>query len=236
MSCVQDINIIISCDRQKQIHPDEYVIPCFGGLSLELLLTLGLKRFAITAFNMMGCVDCENQPAADYFLRQISHLQDHAVDILRTKFVIITDPQHISTIDTEHRRSFLAGFKNRLVAAVSTNVPQSFAEFEKNTKQSRRIPKKVNLIRKALALANNEEQKVISHFFVNEVVVDEKCSLCPLCKGICPTGAIRIERSGKGKTLLIDNTFCSGCGLCVIFCKQAALTLNPPPGETAYGS
>jgi len=51
-----------------------------------------------------------------------------------------------------------------------------------------------------------------------------------MCKGICPTGAISMEKVDEEKSLVIDNTLCSGCGLCVTFCKNDALRLHYPEG------
>lgn len=225
----QDKDLIVSCERQVQIHPDECLTPCLGSLSMEFLLTLGMKRCATTGFNLMGCDGCENQPAADFFESSVLYLQDQAEVLFKTKFFIIRDPQDVPAVHADYRRSFLAGLKSRLVAAVGADFSRSSAEVEENPGQSRRVPKKVGLIRNALVQANSEQQKIISRIFIGAVVVDEKCKLCPLCKGVCPTGSIRTDRSGRGKTLIIDNSLCSRCGLCVIFCKQDALTLVQPP-------
>jgi heterodisulfide reductase subunit A len=50
----------------------------------------------------------------------------------------------------------------------------------------------------------------------------EKCTLCGVCVGQCPTKAIKIEKNA----LVIDGISCIGCGLCVPSCPKCALDLK----------
>jgi len=49
----------------------------------------------------------------------------------------------------------------------------------------------------------------------------EDCELCGQCAEICPFGVIKMT----DETVLIDETTCMGCGICVSHCPQNALTL-----------
>ena len=71
-----------------------------------------------------------------------------------------------------------------------------------------------------------EQAEIVSSLCLYDIKVSDACTACPLCKGICPTGAIRIETSGKDKSLMIDTTLCSGCGLCAEFCRHGAIELH----------
>lgn len=50
-----------------------------------------------------------------------------------------------------------------------------------------------------------------------------RCQMCAACVRICPTGARTL---GDGR-ILIDDTMCLGCGLCVTACEAAANRMVP---------
>ncbi|MBU0674423.1 MAG: 4Fe-4S binding protein [Proteobacteria bacterium] len=53
---------------------------------------------------------------------------------------------------------------------------------------------------------------------------DDKCFQCGACTGICPTGALALERPTMA--VLFDREKCSGCGLCVAVCPVRAMTVT----------
>lgn len=53
------------------------------------------------------------------------------------------------------------------------------------------------------------------------------CSLCGVCVGACPTGALAAERDGAGSLRLsLDSRRCSSCGACVDICPERVMTLH----------
>ena len=52
---------------------------------------------------------------------------------------------------------------------------------------------------------------------------DEKCFQCGACTGICPTGALSIQRPDMA--VLFEPDKCSGCGLCVAVCPLRAMAV-----------
>lgn len=53
---------------------------------------------------------------------------------------------------------------------------------------------------------------------------DEKCYQCGACTGICPTGALSMQRPEMA--VLFDPEKCSGCGLCVTVCPVRAMNIS----------
>ncbi|UCF06241.1 MAG: 4Fe-4S binding protein [bacterium] len=56
----------------------------------------------------------------------------------------------------------------------------------------------------------------------------DKCSLCEVCARRCPTGAIRLERTGDSITLYFKHSKCTGCSeetSCEAICPEQAITL-----------
>lgn len=223
---------VFSCVRQVQIHPEEKVVPCMGMFSIEMLLVIGMKGPDVTAFNISTCPECENKAAVDSFINSLTYLQDRAAALLNTRFLLLTHQDQINSLAKGGRRSFLSGITDKMISlAASPFVQKPDAAIDTPT-QNRRIPKKVQLIKKLIKFADNDQKELITSLCVYHMTVSSDCTLCPLCSGICPTGALKVDRLGGEKTLLFRNTLCSGCGLCVLFCKQNALRLLPPGTRT----
>jgi ferredoxin len=53
---------------------------------------------------------------------------------------------------------------------------------------------------------------------------DEKCFQCGACTGICPTGALYMNRPEMA--VIFDPEKCSGCGLCVTVCPVKAMEVS----------
>jgi len=58
---------------------------------------------------------------------------------------------------------------------------------------------------------------------------DERCFQCGACTGVCPVGALFLQRPGM--EVLFDPERCTGCGLCVTVCPVRAMEVAL--GETA---
>lgn len=56
------------------------------------------------------------------------------------------------------------------------------------------------------------------------VLEETKCTLCVLCEKRCPTGALRVDRTGK--TWAIERLKCISCGYCVEVCPKKCLRLD----------
>lgn len=57
------------------------------------------------------------------------------------------------------------------------------------------------------------------------VIIDESCSLCMACAGICPSGAL--VAGGDEPSLSLVEARCHQCGFCVEVCPENALRLLP---------
>ena len=52
------------------------------------------------------------------------------------------------------------------------------------------------------------------------------CTVCGLCAGVCPTGAIRFDEGAVAATLEIDRSACVGCGHCAAICPEGVLSVE----------
>ena len=53
---------------------------------------------------------------------------------------------------------------------------------------------------------------------------EERCTHCTACVGVCPGGALSVDRSRM--TVTFDREKCIGCRLCVPACPYAAITVS----------
>lgn len=231
-SLAPEEDLFVSCPRETQMHPHELVVPCVGAFSTPVhLLALCLKSSGKIIFNISACESCENKAAADHLESQVALLKANHHELIEAELITLKTANEVTPPPaSENRRSFLMGIKNSLVSAVESQLPAFQHDRGDDERRSRRVPRKVKLVKDLLNQLDQKKRDLVSALFLHQIQISDTCNVCPLCKGICPTGAIRIEKVDKEKTLVIDNTLCSGCGLCVTFCRNGALLLQPREG------
>lgn len=216
---------VISCIQQPQSHPDEIIVPCVGIISKQLLTAIVLGPSASVTVNLTGCSDCPNQNGAAVFKKDCQQITEFFSDSDPTKIILAQD-EVASTTNHADRRSFLTKV-NEVAFNVSKKCFSSpLPPQEEKDKTSRRIPFKTELIKSLMVSVNGELSLKILTLFGHRLSVNRECTCCPLCKGICPTGALRIERHHQGKKLKFTTLDCNGCGLCIEFCKKTALSFK----------
>ena len=52
------------------------------------------------------------------------------------------------------------------------------------------------------------------------------CTMCGLCAGVCPTGAIRFDQGAVAASLELDRSACVGCGHCAAICPEGVLSVE----------
>ncbi len=220
-----EANVIVSCIHQPQHHPDEILVPCVGILSKQVLSAILLSNCKSVTFNLAGCTECCNKLVSHRFLVDCQQMNEELSELNSTHVIVVEKSEHLSTLKTD-RRSYLTKMLDIVVDVSSQGRTSKQEIFLPEPGNTRRLPFKAQLVRKMLAGLDVESQGKILGLFGHNLSVSEHCDCCPLCKGICPTGAISIDRSNQGKRLRFEMLDCSGCGLCVEFCKKHALSLK----------
>jgi ferredoxin len=227
----QGRELIFSCARQRQNNPDEVIVPCVGVFSKHILATILIKGCGSARFNVAECSECNNQKASIVFFADYKLVTETFSQVLPPNLVLVhqSDPPLATT---EDRRSYLLGIKENILSVTKKSFTPISTPPQKRTSQkhektnSRRAPYKTKIFKNLLIDLSEESRQKIQALLGYSLSVTGECTCCPLCKGICPTGAIRLERSAQGKKLRFAMQDCSGCGLCVEFCKKGALTLE----------
>ena len=218
-------DIVVSCVRQAPNHPEEIAIPCVGILSKQVLAAIFLSDCKSVTINLVGCAACCNQPVSKDFLANCRQVMAEFSDINSTKMFLVEKREQL-TNPGMNRRSYLSKIRDFAVDISKQGFFFRQVPPLAETKRSRRIPFKTRLVKKLLTNLPENSQKKILRLFGHNLSINASCNCCPLCKGICPTGAIKIDRSDQGKSLKFEMLDCNGCGLCVEFCKKNALSLK----------
>lgn len=222
--------LVISCIRQKRRFTEEFAVPCVGLFGEEALVALGRSGCRSIEFDLGGCPDCDNRQAAARFVSVLGRVSELAAQVMSTELAISDATLRETAEEEPDRRSFLADVRARL-AAFSLVTPDlsGFRSSRRERSIGRRLPKRVKIIERVIADAGGESRQQLLALCTPRITTGPACNCCPLCTGICPTGALRVSGSGEEKRLSFDRTHCSGCGLCQSFCRKAAISLYLPP-------
>lgn len=68
----------------------------------------------------------------------------------------------------------------------------------------------------------NRSGKLNQHSSIKPEVIQDNCTGCWKCVGVCPVGAIKMQ----GKKAYIDSELCIGCGDCLVACKFHAISID----------
>jgi len=80
--------------------------------------------------------------------------------------------------------------------------------------------------RQGLTSTNIQEEKIDAHDITKAFFVPKLCNQCqnPPCVQVCPVGATYQTKEG---VVLVDRTWCFGCGYCVMACPYGARFFHP---------
>jgi ferredoxin len=66
------------------------------------------------------------------------------------------------------------------------------------------------------------------------VIDHDSCTRCPVCVRVCPTGAIRLDRT-TGPVVTIDADGCLDCTICMTRCPEHAITMESRSAPLPFG-
>lgn len=215
----------ISCGRKRRFDSNATIVPCLGIFSKQLLAAIGLSNFGSVIFDLSGCSECQNRQASEIFKENYNEVVEALSDILRSNLNIVCNSEEPDDLAVD-RRSYLTNVKRGIFKTSKNYLAIEGKSIEPEATSLRRVPYKTQLVQNIVSDMETDSRERILSLFGNTLSINDDCNCCPLCKGICPTGAIRIVPTELGKKFEFQTLKCSGCGLCVEFCKKNSLTLQ----------
>jgi Pyruvate/2-oxoacid:ferredoxin oxidoreductase delta subunit len=221
-------SVLLSCQK-GMLGPDHIRIPCVGMFSEAMLAALNAVTPQECYLDISGCADCVNSHCLPILEKMMAKLAAQLPDKgkIRLKYHLNRQSPLPCSAKNE-RRSILRLFGKNITAlskeAFSITEPCPDSQTPGHGKKQ---PRTAAALLHALAVLdgkrNPEKTPLLSYFF--SAATTDRCDICPLCTGMCPTGALQRKKEAETTALTFTSARCSGCGLCAVFCKKNALTI-----------
>ncbi len=221
--------VLLSCEQGID-NDNRIVVPCIGFLSEPLLAAINSVVREKCFLDISRCVECANNhclTALHRNMENFAHKIKHSGEIrLKCHF----DKQFGLADDGENgRRSFLRLIRKTITDMGKEAVTFQFADSERTEDpHSKKQGRNLSALQYAFSTASDErmfEKEALREYFFS-VNTNGYCDCCPSCTGMCPTGALKRKKENDKKQLTFISANCSGCGLCVDFCRKDALILK----------
>jgi Pyruvate/2-oxoacid:ferredoxin oxidoreductase delta subunit/bacterioferritin-associated ferredoxin len=73
-------------------------------------------------------------------------------------------------------------------------------------------------------------------YVTHVAVIDHaRCTRCPVCIRVCPTNAIRLDRTGSKPMVLVDDQYCLDCTICMTRCPEHAIVMETRGEPLRFG-
>lgn len=229
--------ILLSCGQpggdDKQI-----TVPCLGLLSEPVLAALVASTPRELLLDTRRCAACDNSHVPALLEERIQGLIHATGRSSVPKIRCATEDKKVDAGRGTERRSLLRLVGNTIrdlgkeasSSLVASDQQKATAGEGGKTPvlTSRLLLDTLDLLRED---AGPGREALLTYLYSLEA--SETCDLCPLCTGMCPTGALFRRTDGSEKALVFTGVRCSGCGLCVAFCRKKALTLRRGTTDTS---
>ena len=228
--------VVLTCRENAHFQPTLF-IPCVGFLSEPLLAAMNIVALENFYVDVTHCHDCRNNHCLSSFYEKMEKLTD------RTKNNRLIALKNRSTIKVVRsvdeggtRRSYLHFAKRTIVNLGRKAVCSEQTDTIPPQGHTDKGPVAASIFLHNGYKNSPEDVKDVLLPYFYSVKVTGHCNLCPCCQGMCPTGALKRTADGRGgKRLMFTSSACSGCGLCVDFCKRKAIEVSRgitgDPGE-----
>ncbi len=214
-------SLFFSCYRQQVGTSEEVLVPCLGIISPEVILYLMSSSFKSVSLNIESCSTCNNSNAIQALLKSVELLHADFSEHFNIEINVINKQVITSKVSSSRRRSFLRTIGSEITGLLSKQASKKMTRESSSYNTDKRLPPKKSLLNE-FPFFNSSNP---SAFLLPQMLLTEECTFCPLCTGMCPTGALKIARSEDDKALTFAPLLCSECGLCEEFCKKKAITI-----------
>ena len=210
---------------------EEIVFPCLGALSKEQLLAFAARSGKDVSLRLSCCSDCRAAAVPEILARRLQALESRmGRDGLCSRIRLLMTKEEEAAAEqagaASSRRAFFRAFRDISFHAATETISIIKADPDpKEQHAHKHQPARLALLHQALTESAGEAARLaMGHLFFT-LTANSECNFCGGCAGMCPTGALKNTREEEVKQLIFTWAKCSGCGLCLEFCRKKALTL-----------
>jgi len=210
------------CRTREQAHA---WLSCLGGLAEEHLLTLCHSLSGTLTLNLAHCNDCPNRSMLPVLKERLQRMTASGLTTGGCNLVTATAQAELQyQPENVDRRSFFTSFRNSLFQAAADVMQTSAKPVERSSSYGdKRVPQRRELLNRTRSSLPGERQAAAVKQFDHSIRFSTACSACQGCVAICPTGALVSTGQEDHPAFLQEQ--CTGCGLCVEFCLDQAISL-----------
>ncbi len=219
---------LVFCCEKSIRSGEEIVLPCLGALAEEQLAAFAVKAAKGVRLNLVKCGDCRAAFVPDLLARRFAALNSRLGngEITGSVRLLLQEEASGELTESSSRRAFFKAFREISFHAATETMATLQADPDQREQHAHKHqPVRLAQLRQVIADTGDESthQALLRLFF--SLTVSDECNFCGGCAGMCPTGALKNTREDELKRLQFDWAKCSGCGLCLEFCRKKALTL-----------
>lgn len=221
--------IWLTCHQADPIK-DAVRLNCLGELTPELIFYLlhhGSDRVNIL-YQPELCQDCRYQNGQSNWIATLEKLDciyPPDTDCLQV-YGDLPEPGGEVELPLDYsRRGLLRSLTSeaRQVMGdllIKQSQEQAYHRFSQNLSLRRK------LFRYVIAYLEAEKVELMEPGYLRHPEISEGCTFCGSCSTLCPSGAMRMEKSATGFNMTVDPTACNMCGLCANICPGQFISVD----------
>lgn len=214
---------VLGCCRTRE--QANACLACLGGLAEEHLLALCRSLSGTLTLNLAHCTDCPNRSMLAVLQQRLQRMTAGGLTAGGCNLVTATTQAELCyQPEGVDRRSFFRSFRNSLLQAAADVMQASTKTAECNSSYGdKRLPQRRELLNRLRSSLPEELQATAAKQFDHSIRFSAACCACQGCAAVCPTGALVSTGQEEHPAFLQEQ--CTGCGLCVEFCLDQAISL-----------
>lgn len=223
--------MVFACRKSSHVG-NRITVPCIGLLSEPVLAVMHCLARHELYLDLHRCADCENGELVELFHKRMEGLLAANGTSAALRIRVLIDRNHSGAASGNERRFFLGKATNTLMElgreVSSAFVPSAASETGRET-SGKNVSLTNRLLQETLRRLPPPavQEKKLLFAYHHTLTANGNCDRCPACTGMCPAGALKRTKAQEINQLHFTSAHCSGCGLCVKFCKKGALALLP---------